>query len=191
MLKHTCNVGAFLLLMTLLLGVAYPLAVTAIGGTLFPDQAAGSLVVRDGRVVGSSLIEQKFGRPGYFHPRPSAAGSDGYDATSSGGSNLGVATRSLDDAIAERAKAARHDDAPVPADLVMASGSGLDPHVSPEAARYQIQRVAAARGLPPAEVEQLVNAHVEGRQLGVFGEPRVNVLALNLALDDYARTGSR
>ncbi|MDB5972747.1 MAG: potassium-transporting ATPase subunit [Hydrocarboniphaga sp.] len=183
MLNSLRQVTGFLLLMTLITGVAYPLLVTGMAQTIFPHQANGSRIERDGRIVGSSLIAQNFSGPGYFHPRPSAAGSKGYDAMSSGGSNLGVATKANNDAVAARVAAARHDGKAVPADLVMASASGLDPHLSPAAAHYQIAAVAAARGLPLERVAALVEAHTEGRQFGIFGEPRVNVLELNLALD--------
>ncbi len=174
----------FLLLMTLITGIAYPLLVTGISGLVFPDQSHGSLIEREGKVVGSSLIGQNFSGAGYFHPRPSAAGKDGYDANSSSGSNLGVATKSLNDAIAQRVFVAKHDRSPVPADLVMASASGLDPHLSPAAAEYQVAAVAAARGVPAQDIQALVAQHTEGRQLGFMGEPRVNVLELNLALDE-------
>ncbi len=185
------QVGGFLLLMTLITGILYPALVTGAAQLLFKDAANGSLVMRDGKIVGSSLIGQSFHGEGYFHPRPSAAGKDGYDGAASSGSNLGVATKSLNDTIAERAAAARHDDQPVPADLAMASASGLDPHLSPAAAAYQIDRVAQARGLPRERVEALVQANTEGRQLGFLGQPRVNVLALNLALDDIARAEAK
>jgi len=180
MLRQTAG---FLLLMSLITGVAYPLLVTGLAQTAFPRQANGSLIEKDGRVIGSSLIAQSFSGAGYFHPRPSAAGAGGYDAMSSGGSNLGVATRANNDAVAARVAGARHDGQAVPADLVMASASGLDPHLSPAGARYQLAAVAAARGMPVDGLESLVRKHTEGRQLGLLGEPRVNVLELNLALD--------
>jgi K+-transporting ATPase ATPase C chain len=183
MLTSLRQVTGFLLLMSLLTGVAYPLLVTGVAQTIFPHQANGSLIERDGKTVGSSLIAQNFSGANYFHPRPSAAGTNGYDAMSSGGSNLGVETKALNDAIAARVIATKHDDAGVPADLVMASASGLDPHLSPAAARYQIAAVAAARKLPAERVAALVDQHTESRQFGVLGEPRVNVLELNLALD--------
>ena len=173
---------------TVALGVVYPLVVTAIGRTAFSDRADGSLVRRDGEVVGSELLGQSFVAPGYFHPRPSAAG-DGYDAAASGGSNLGPTNTELLDLVATRAAAYRSENgldaaAPVPVDAVTASASGLDPHISVANARLQAARVAAARGLSVDAVLTLVDAHTDGRSLGVLGEPGVNVLLLNLALDD-------
>lgn len=166
----------------------YPLLVTGISISLFPEQAHGSLVLdKEGVVRGSSLLSQSFADERYFHLRPSAAGA-GHDAASSGGSNLGPTSRKLHDAIRERIAAYRSlnglaADAEVPADAVTASGSGLDPHISPENAAFQIARVAKARGLTVAEVEALVAANTEGPDFGVFGDERVNVLGLNLALD--------
>jgi K+-transporting ATPase ATPase C chain len=172
----------------LLTGLAYPGLVTAVGQLLFPQQAKGSFVEVDGRVVGSALIAQSFTAPHYFHPRPSAAGS-GYDATASGGTNKGPTDRKLADTLIAGAvaEAGSLDGVPagsVPADRATRSASGLDPHISPANAEQQIVRVAAARGLTPEQVRALVRAHTEGRQLGFLGEPRVNVLRLNLALDD-------
>jgi K+-transporting ATPase ATPase C chain len=181
--KSLRQVTGFLLLMSLLAGVAYPLLVTGVAQLVFPYQANGSLIERDGKIVGSSLIAQNFGGAGYFHSRPSAAGSSGYDAMSSSGSNLGVATRSNNDAVAARVATVKHDGQAVPADLVMASASGLDPHLSPAAARYQIAGVAAARQLPVDKLAALVDQYTENRQFGLLGEPRINVLDLNLALD--------
>jgi K+-transporting ATPase ATPase C chain len=170
--------------LTLLLGVAYPLAVTGLSQLLFPDQAHGSLLRRDGRVVGSRLIGQAFSGPGYFHSRPSAAGA-GYDPMASGGTNLGPTSHKLVvEQIGTAAAAARgNPGAPVPVDLVTSSGSGLDPHLSPLAVEFQVSRVARERGMPEDVVRQLVSRHTEGRQWGVLGEPRVNVLELNLDLD--------
>lgn len=173
--------------MTLLTGVAYPLAVTVVAQVVFPRQASGSVVVRDGRAVGSRLIGQPFDDPRYFWGRPSATSPKPYDASASTGSNLGPSNPALRDAVAARVDALHASDpgqhAPIPIDLVTASGSGLDPHVSPAAAEWQVPRVARARGLDEALVRALVAAHVEPPQLGVLGEPRVDVLELDLALD--------
>lgn len=163
---------------TLLTGIAYPFAMTGIATGLFPAQAGGSLLQRDGVVTGSSLIGQNFEQPGYFHGRPSAVD---YDAATSSGSNYGPSSVALLDQVKERA--APYGGSNVPADLVTASGSGLDPDISPEGALAQVARVAAARAMPEAEVRSLVTTHVRGPDLGILGAPRVNVLALNLALD--------
>lgn len=183
--------AALLGLFTLLTGVVYPLAVTAAAQALFPDRANGSLVRENGRVVGSSLLGQSFDDPRYFWGRPSATQPGAYEARSSGGSNLGPSNPALLAAITERVAMLRaahpeHAGESVPVDLVTASASGLDPHVSPAAARFQSERVARARGWSPERVRALVEAHVEPRTLGVLGEPRVNVLRLNLALDAIA-----
>lgn len=167
-------------LFTALLGLAAPVALTGIAGTVFSAQAGGSLIKRDGQVVGSTLIGQSFAEPRYFQPRPSAAGN-GYDASASAASQQGPTSAKLVDAVRQRVAAA--GPLPVPADAVTASGSGLDPHISPENAARQVQRVAAARGLREDQVVTLLHQHTEGRELGVLGEPRVNVLRLNLALD--------
>jgi len=176
-----------LLLMTLLLGIVYPLTITGIAKLAFPHQAAGSLVERDGKAVGSTLIGQGFTSPKYFWGRPSATAPQAYNGAASAGSNLGPLNPALLDSVKSRAQALRDADPgnaqPIPVELVTASASGLDPDISPAAARYQAARVARARGLAPARVEALIAAHVQQRLLGLFGEPRVNVLELNLALD--------
>jgi K+-transporting ATPase ATPase C chain len=173
------------LFFTLLLGIAYPLVVTGIGQLAFPAQAGGSLVRNaQGQVIGSSLIAQNFTKPQYLHPRPSAAGSDGYDASASSGSNLGPLNPDLAKRVGEGAAAWRKDNGgPAPEDAVTTSGSGLDPDVSPANAQGQAARIAAARGLPVADVQKVIAAHTQGAWLGVFGQPRVNVLQTNLALD--------
>ena len=180
----------FLVCMTVLLGLAYPLAVTALGQAFFPWQASGSPLAREGTVVGSALIGQTFTAPGYFWGRPSATAPQAYNALASAGSNLGPSNPALTEAVASRLASLREADpghtAAVPVDLVTASGSGLDPHVSPAAALFQVGRVAKARGLTEEAVRALVESHLEGRQFGVLGEPRVNVLELNLALDATA-----
>jgi len=176
-----------LLVMTAITGVLYPLAVTGLAQWLFPRQANGSLVMRDGHAVGSRLIGQSFAGPGYFWGRPSATSPQPYNGEASGGSNLGPTNPALTDAVRQRIEALRKADpgnrAPVPVDLVTASGSGLDPQISPAAARYQVDRVARARGLSPSSVQALVDKYTSGRQFAILGEPRVNVLELNLALD--------
>lgn len=173
------------LLFAALLGLAYPAAITGIGQVLFPHQANGSLIRQDGRVIGSELIAQGFAGQGYFHPRPSAAGA-GYEADNSYGSNLGPASQALHDRVQTDVEKLHTPDASPPADLVTTSASGLDPHVSPEAAFFQVERVATARGLAPDAVRQLVQSHVEHPLLGFLGEDRVNVLMLNRALDTMA-----
>lgn len=166
---------------TLLLGLAVPLAFTGLAVAVFPHEAGGSLVRQGERVLGSELIAQRFEGPEWFHPRPSAAGAEGFDATSSGASNLGPTSGQLLADVRARVGALPQG-APIPADAATASGSGLDPHVSPATAQAQVARVAAARGLAPARVAALVADHVEGRLVGMIGEPRVNVLRLNRAL---------
>ena len=172
---------------TLILGVIYPLAITAIAQVAFPSQANGQLIERDGKVVGSRIIGQGFSSPGYFRSRPSAAGT-GYDAANSAGTNLGPTNKKLIDAVTANVEAARKENpgAPVPIDLVTTSASGLDPHISPAAAAFQVPRVARERAMPETDLRRLVGAHTDGRQLGFFGEPGVNVLELNVALDDGA-----
>lgn len=174
--------------LTLITGVVYPALVTGAASLAFPERAAGSLVRRDGRIVGSSLIGQAFDEPGYVWGRPSATPTTAYNAAASSGSNLGPTNPALREAVVGRIAVQRGADPRhaerMPVDLVTASGSGLDPHVSPASARHQVARVAAARGVAEARVRAIVDAHVEGRFLGVLGEPTVNVLALNLALDE-------
>jgi K+-transporting ATPase ATPase C chain len=188
-LKQTYTAIAITIALTVLLGIVYPLAVTGIAQIIFPDKAQGSLIQEGGRVIGSKLIGQPFAGPGYFHSRPSAAGA-GYDATASSGTNLGPTSRKLfEEQVKERADRLRaaNPEAEIPADLVTSSASGLDPHITPAAARFQLPRVARERGLSEDEVWRLVLEHTEDRQLGFLGEPRVNVLELNLALDALRR----
>lgn len=177
--------------LTALTGIAYPLVVTGIGQIAFADQAAGSLILRDGKPIGSSLIGQHFSDPKYIWGRPSATSPMPYNAGNSGGSNLGPSNPALSDAVKDRIEALRAADpgntAPVPVDLIAASASGLDPHLSVAGALFQAARVAEARNLPVQQVQQLIDAHAEGRLLGLLGEPRVNVLRLNLALDSAQR----
>ena len=177
----------FTLVLTVLTGMLYPGVVTGLCQVLFPKQANGSLIVRNGRVAGSELIGQNFSRPEYFQPRPSAAGNDGYDPTASGGSNLGPTSQKLSDRVKASAARFRQENpsfaGPLPSDLVTASASGLDPHLSPAAADAQVARIAAVRGVPPFKIQELAASFIEGRDFGLFGEPRVNVLKLNLTLD--------
>jgi K+-transporting ATPase ATPase C chain len=175
------------LFMTLVLGVVYPLAMTGISQVLFPHQANGSLIMSGDKVIGSELIGQNFAKPEYFQPRPSAAGNDGYDPTASGGSNYGPTSQKLIDRVKASVDKFRKENpdytGPLPADLVTASASGLDPHLSPDSAKAQAARVAKARGASVDQMNQLIAQFTEGPDLGFLGEPRVNVLKLNLAVD--------
>jgi K+-transporting ATPase ATPase C chain len=199
MLKEIRPAIIILILLTLITGLAYPLAMTAIAGVIFPKQAEGSLIERDGKVVGSALIGQEFKDDKYFHDRPSATTAPDpadstktvpapYNAANSGGSNLGPTSKALNDRVKEDVDKlkAENPNAAVPADLVTTSASGLDPDISPEAALFQVPRVAKARKMPEERVRELVTDNTQGRLIGLIGEPRVNVLALNLALDRAA-----
>jgi K+-transporting ATPase ATPase C chain len=193
-MKHQLRPALMMLLtLTLLTGVIYPLAVTGLAQLLLPSLANGSLITRDGKVVGSELIGQQFDDPKYFWGRPSATSPFPYNAAASSGSNLGPTNPAFIDAVQGRVAALRAadpvNDTPIPVDLVTASGSGLDPHMSPAAAEYQLKRVARARGLGENTLRDLVARHTEGRQFGVLGERRINVLKLNLALDDLSAGG--
>jgi len=174
-------------LLTVVTGVAYPFAITGVAKTVFSEQAAGSIIVKDGKPVGSAIIGQNFTDPKYFWGRPSATSPQPYNASASSGSNLGPLNPALVDAVKGRIDALKAADpgnnAPIPSDLVTASASGLDPHISPAAAEYQVGRVARARGLPVEKLIAMIEQHTENRQWGLFGEPRVNVQELNLALD--------
>jgi K+-transporting ATPase ATPase C chain len=187
-MKHQLRPALMMLLtLTLLTGVIYPLAVTGVAQLFLPGLAGGSLIIRDGKVIGSELIGQQFDDPKYFWGRPSATSPFPYNAAASSGSNLGPTNPAFIDAVKGRVSALRApdpaNDTPIPVDLVTASGSGLDPHVSPAAAEYQLKRVARARGLGENTLRDLVARHTEGRQLGVLGERRINILKLNVALD--------
>jgi potassium-transporting ATPase KdpC subunit len=186
MLEQLLPAVRIVLVLTVLTGMLYPALVTGIAQAIFPKQANGSLIEINGKVIGSELIGQKFSKPEYFQGRPSAAG-DGYDAANSGASNFGPTNQKLVDRIKADAEKFRKQNpdftGPFPADLLTTSASGLDPHLSPASAAAQVARVAKARGVPQAEVQELLDRHTESRQLGLLGEPRVNVLKLNMALD--------
>lgn len=170
---------------TILVGLIYPLAITGLAQLMAKDKANGQLITRNGTVIGSRILAEPFSSPGYFHPRPSAAGTNGYDATNSGGTNWGPTNQKLVDRVeADVARLhAENPGEPIPVDLVTASASGLDPDITPAAAEFQIPRVARARRISEQQVRQIVRTHIQGRQFGFLGEPRVNVLELNLALD--------
>jgi potassium-transporting ATPase KdpC subunit len=182
------------IVLTVLTGIVYPVAMVGLAHLLFPHQAEGSLIVRDGHVVGSALIGQNFASPRYFHPRPSAAGDKGYDAANSSGSNLGPTNKTLIETVRSRVSTLREHEpginhSEIPVDMVTASGSGLDPEITPAAAQIQVPRVAKARGLSEVAVRSLVSTYTRGRTLGVLGEPGVDVLELNLALDNLGTSG--
>jgi len=193
LIKHIYPAVAMAVVLTVLTGIIYPYAVTGLAYVLFKDKAQGSLIVRDGKVVGSRLIGQPFTGPGYFHSRPSAAGA-GYDGTASGGTNLGPTSKKLIEQMVKPAAEQRRSEnpnSPVPVDLVTVSASGLDPHITPAAAEFQVPRVSGERKISQDELRQLVRKHTEARQLGVLGEVRVNVLELNLELDQLRTAGQR
>ncbi len=192
MLKEVNSAIRMLILMTVVLGVIYPLGMTGVAQVIFPEQANGSLIYKQGNLVGSKLIGQNFSSDGYFHGRPSVAGDDGYDAAGSAGSNLGPTSKKLLSSIAERAEQIRlenglAENAIVPSDLVTASGSGLDPHITAAAAQIQVQRVAKARNLTEEQTLALIEKNTENPQIGFLGEKRVNVVSLNLALDEVTK----
>ena len=185
-MKNLLTAGLMTIVTTVLLGLIYPLVITGLAQVIFPDQANGQLIRRgDGTIIGSRIIGQPFSGPGYFHSRPSAAGAAGYDAGASSGSNLGPTNQKLVDRVKTNVEVLKKENpgTPVPIDLVTTSASGLDPHITPAAAEFQVPRVARERQLSEEQVRQLVTTHTEGRQFGFLGEPRVNVLELNLDLD--------
>jgi K+-transporting ATPase ATPase C chain len=189
--KHIYPAVALTIVLTVLVGLIYPFVMTGLSELFFKEKARGSLIEREGKVIGSRLIGQPFNGESYFHPRPSGAGS-GYDATASGGTNLGPTSKPLiEEQVKSRVKPlhVENPNREIPIDLITSSGSGLDPHISPAAAVFQIPRVARERRMSEDKVKQLVQEHTEGRQFGVLGEPRVNVLELNLALDEASRKG--
>lgn len=194
-MKLLLRSALYVLVTTVLLGAVYPAAVTLVAQIAWPEKANGSYVFRDGKAVGSALIGQNFQRPEYLHPRPSAAGKDGYDGLSSGGRNKGATDAGLAKSVADAVKAARSDrpgdSRPVPPDLVTASASGLDPHLSPDAAFWQVARIAKERGVSEGQVLEVIRRHVEPRTLGILGEPRVNVLLTNLDLDRLLSRAAR
>ena len=189
--KHIYPAVALTIVLTVLVGLIYPFVMTGLSELFFKEKARGSLIEREGKVIGSRLIGQPFNGESHFHSRPSAAGS-GYDATASGGTNLGPTSKPLlEEQVKSRVKPlhAENPNREIPIDLITSSGSGLDPHISPAAADFQIPRVARERRMSEDKVKQLIREHTEGRQFGVLGEPRVNVLELNLALDEVSRKG--
>jgi K+-transporting ATPase ATPase C chain len=191
LLKHIYPAVALTIVLTVLVGIVYPFVITGLSELLFKEKARGSLIEKEGKVIGSRLIGQPFKGAGYFHSRPSAAGF-GYDAAASGGTNLGPTSKKLfEEQVRGRSKELRTENpnAEIPVDLITSSGSGLDPHISPAAAEFQIPRVARERRMGENEVRRLVGKHTKGRQFGVLGEPRVNVLELNLALDGASKRG--
>lgn len=186
-MKNLLTAVLMTIVTTVLFGLIYPLVVTGLAQVIFPDNANGQLIRNyDGTVIGSRLIGQPFVSPGYFRSRPSAAGANGYDASASGGSNLGPMNQKLIDRVKADVEKLQSENPgkPVPVDLVTTSGSGLDPHISPAAAEFQVPRVARERGISEEELRKIISEHTEGRQFGFLGEPRVNVLELNLALDE-------
>jgi len=186
LLRNLVIAALMTIVTTALYGLAYPLLITAIAQATMPEKANGQLIIHDGRTIGSALLAQPFTSPDYFHPRPSAAGANGYDATASGGTNLGPTSKKLADSVVARVTEAHAENptVPVPIDLVTSSGSGLDPDLSPAAAFFQVPRVARTRGVSEDDVRRLVESHIIPRTFGLLGEPRVNVLLLNLALDE-------